>query len=160
MKTLGPTFVFVLISFITQASDWSFNYLNKLYQKNPELCYKRCKSFMNLFPHQESAYFFAMKIQIAEAETSTKTKSQGARMIKAIDYARYFEENASSELKAKTQWDTIQGFLFNIASEIRQKLDDENLNSNIKQLDSKWEKFAGNPLKTDVVEDKKVEIKP
>lgn len=159
MKTFITTFTLLAVTSVSHASEWSFNYLNKLYQKDQERCYERCQTVMNLFPNQESAYFFAMRIQVNEAKSLSKVKSKGARMIKAIDYARYFDENASIELKNLTQWDTVEAFLFKIASEIRLELDKENLNSNIKSLDSKWEKYSETSLKPKR-ESKKEEVKP
>lgn len=147
MKTLFPTLALVLISMNLHASDWSFNYLKKLYEKDVETCYKRCETIMNLFPNQESAYFFAMKVQVKEAQTVPKTKSKSVKLVKALDYAKHFDKNASSELKSLTEWDTVQDYLFGMAADLRQKLDDENLNSNVKQLDEKWKKFTGNSLK-------------
>jgi len=157
MKTLLLTLIVLLLATNTFASDWSYNYLNKLYSKNPERCYDRCQTIMDIFPNEESPYFFAMKIQLTETKEEQKFKAKNTRMIKAIDYARYFEENASKELKSKIQWDTVQDVLFHTAVEIRKGLDDENLNSNIKQLDSKWEKYTGNKLKPKTV---KVEKEP
>jgi len=152
---------FLLFAASSFASDWSFNYLDKLYRKNQERCYDRCRTLMNLFPNEESPYFFAMKIQLEDAKQQTKVKSKNSRMIKAIDYANYFDKNASTELKQHIQWDTVQAYLFDRASEIRVELDDGNLNSNIKQLDTKWNKYAGSSLKPKKsVEVTKTEVKP
>ncbi len=160
MKTIITTLFFVILASNAFASDWSFNYLNKLYSKNPERCYDRCQTIMNLFPNEESPYFFAMKIQLNDAKEQAKFKAKNTRIIKAIDYARYFEENASKELKSKTEWDTVQESLFITATEIREGLDEENLNSNIKQLDSKWEKYSGNKLKPKMAKVEKEIVTP
>lgn len=146
MKTLLSIFALLSISISVQASDWSFDYLDKLYKKDPKLCFKRSETIMNLFPKEESPYFFAMKIRTDEVYTAKTGKLRGTRMIKAIDYAKYFGEHASKELKERVHWDTIQTFLFELAGDVRENLEAEHLPSNVRQLDEKWKKFAGTSL--------------
>ncbi len=153
MKTLVLISTF-LISFTTiQASEWSFNYLEKLYKKDQKLCFKRSENIMNLFSKQVSPYYFAMRIRTEEVYTAKTGKLRGTRMLKVIDYAKYFEAHADKELKERVHWDTIQPFLFELAGDVRENLQAEHLSSNVRSLDEKWKSYAKTSLKPEIKEE-------
>lgn len=152
MKTLVLALMLVVTVSPALAGDWSFNYLKKLYHKDPETCYKRCETIMNLFPGQESAWFFALKLEVNQVAFTPKVKVKSARMNRAVDYARYFDKNASAELKQLTGWDSVQPWLTAIAVDVMAELDEANLNLNVKQLDERWKKYTGTPLKASTSE--------
>jgi len=158
MKTLVLISAF-LVSFTTlNASEWSFNYLDKLYKEDPKLCFKRSETIMNIFSKQVSPYYFALRIRTDEVYTAKTGKLRGTRMIKVIDYAKYFETHASKELKDRVQWDTIQPFLFELAGDVRENLEAEHLQSNVRSLDEKWKSYAKSSLKPQKEESEATEL--
>ena len=110
LSIMKVSFIFLLVAlpFVATPSDILFNRLEKLHAKDPSKCLEASKRYMNIFPDNPSAYYFASIIYDERADKSKTIQGKYRNLKKAISYAVTFEEKDNDDLASEVSWDDFR----------------------------------------------------
>ncbi len=135
-------FLLLVLPFTSEAKDILYNRLSKLYAKDQSKCLETAKRYINLFPDNASAYYFASVIYDERSGKSRTVQGKYRNIQKAVGYAISFEEKDNGEMALEVGWDDYRQELTSHASEIVKSLEvageskySDNLLAKLRNLD-------------------------
>lgn len=131
--------VFVLL--VSSTSNWPFNRLDKLYQKDPDKCLVVSKRYMKLFPSKPEPYYFASKVYFDKASDAKNLRSQYLNLSKALGYAVKFEKYADEITRKQMDWSDYTSSVEEGAKEIMEALEKEGQDDYLANLERKINKI-------------------
>lgn len=98
----------LLVPFLTNAKDYFFKRLEKLYATDKSKCLEVAKRHMQYFPDRPGAYYFASIIYQEKSEKSRTVQGEYRNLKKAIGYAVTFEEKDEEGIREELNWDDFK----------------------------------------------------
>lgn len=137
----------LLFPFLTNAKDFFFKRLEKLYATDKSKCLEVAKRHMQYFPDRPGSYYFASVIYQERSEESRTVQGSYRNLKKAIGYAITFEKKDDEGLREELNWEEYRSDLSRQAYVIIDKLEAIDETRYSKALLVKLDKFTeGNEL--------------
>lgn len=141
MKKASLITLLLFISVQVSAKDFTFNRLNKLYEKDTKQCLEVAKRYMKYLPDNASAYYFAAIIYRDKVDNARTTKGKYLQINKSLSYAKKFVARDDQEIMDRVNWDLVVNSLELTTSEVIEELADSEFSDLGVRLEKKLERY-------------------
>lgn len=115
----------LVLPFSASSSDFFFNRLEKLNNKDQKKCLEVAKRYIKIFPENSSAYYFSSIIYNERADKSRSTSGKYRNLKRAISHAITFEQKDDGTIASNVNWSDYTLDLTQRAYAIINKLEEE-----------------------------------
>lgn len=129
------------VALYSSAFQLPYKNLKKTYENHPDKCLERAESWMRLFPNNPAPYYYASLVHFEQAQEEEKTRKKYNELSKSLKYARELELLKMQSFLAKVEWDTLTPHIGSMVAEVKDALEEEDLNALSASLDKKARRF-------------------
>jgi uncharacterized protein YkwD len=144
MKSIVATYLLLLCASMSMAWPDPYKRLSKLYEKNPDKCFKKAEKMIGRKTDAAAPYFFAASYQLEAAKKDQKDRYKYGHLNKALNYTKYlFRKDTSSLAMHEVSPMLIRNEILDSASSFTKYLFEEGDSSRGNNLLRKYAALTG-----------------